>query len=108
MAQRLVVAVKSGVTMASFFKFLLYFVNSMVTLCEVLVTVPNPKKLRPVQALEKGKIRRIRGVAYSTRVSPQTPGRMVEAARGVLNQFLPDIFIFADVATGSQTGKSPG
>ena len=33
---------------------------------------------------------------------------MVEAARGVLNQFLPDIFIFADVATGSQTGKSPG
>jgi len=75
---------------------------------EVVVSVPNPKKLRPVQALEKGKIRRIRGCAYSTRVSPQTPGRMVETARAVLNQFLPDVFIFADVATGHQTGKSPG
>ena len=58
--------------------------------------------------LDQGKIRRIRGVAYSTRVSPQTPGRIVESARGILNQFLPDIFIFADVAKGQSCGKSPG
>ena len=47
-------------------------------------------------------------MAYSTRVSPQTPGRIVESARGILNQFLPDIFIFADVAKGQSCGKSPG
>ena len=58
--------------------------------------------------LDQGKIRRIRGVAYSTRVSPQTPSRIVESARGILNQFLPDIFIFADVAKGQSCGKSPG
>jgi len=75
---------------------------------EVLLTMPNPKKLRPAVAFDQGKIRRIRGVAYSTRVSPQTPGRIVESARGILNQFLPDIFIFADVAKGQSCGKSPG
>ena len=41
-------------------------------------------------------------------MSPQTPGRIVEAARGILNQFLPDVFIFADVAKGQSCGKSPG
>merc|ERR1711990_359578 len=66
------------------------------------------KKLRPALALEQGKIRRIRGTAYSTRVSPQTPGRIVEAARSILNQFLPDVFIFADVAKGQAAGKSAG
>lgn len=75
---------------------------------EVYVSMPNPKKLRPALALEQGKIRRIRGTAYSTRVSPQTPGRIVESARGILNQFLPDVFIFADVAKGQSCGKSAG
>lgn len=31
-------------------------------------------------------VKRIRGVAYSTRVSPQASNRMVDGARSVLNQ----------------------
>lgn len=58
--------------------------------------------------IDPGKIRRIRGTAYSTRVSPQTPGRIVEAARSILNQFLPDVYIFADACKGQSCGKSPG
>jgi hypothetical protein len=31
-------------------------------------------------------VKRVRGVAYSMRVSPQNTNRMVDGARGVLNQ----------------------
>ena len=33
-----------------------------------------------------GMVKRVRGVAYSMRVSPQNTNRMVDGARGVLNQ----------------------
>jgi len=89
---------------------------------EVFFSMPNPKKLRACVSLGKfffifrpiktfpdvGKIKRIRGTAYSTRVSPQTPGRMVEAARSILNGFLPDVYIFSEAAKGAGSGKSQG
>ncbi len=53
-------------------------------------------------------IKRIRGVAYSTRVSPHTSNRMVEHARSVLNAFIPDVYIFTDHFKGAEGGKSPG
>ena len=34
-------------------------------------------------------VKRVRGVAYSSKVSPQTSKRMVDGARGVLNQVSP-------------------
>jgi len=75
---------------------------------EVFFSMPNPKKLRACVSLDMGKIKRIRGTAYSTRVSPQTPGRMVEAARSILNGFLPDVYIFSEAAKGAGSGKSQG
>jgi RNA 3'-terminal phosphate cyclase-like protein len=39
-------------------------------------------------------VKRVRGVAFTLRVSPQTGNRLVDAARGVLNKFLPDVYIF--------------
>ena len=41
-------------------------------------------------------VKRIRGVAYSMKVSPQTTNRMVDGARGVLNKLLADVYIFTD------------
>lgn len=32
-------------------------------------------------------VKRIRGVAFSTKVSPQSANRMVDSARGVLNKY---------------------
>jgi RNA 3'-terminal phosphate cyclase-like protein len=42
---------------------------------------------------------------YSTRVSPQFANRMVEAARSVLNRYIPDIYLYTDVYKGEESGK---
>ncbi|XP_005938873.1 RNA 3'-terminal phosphate cyclase-like protein isoform X1 [Haplochromis burtoni] len=75
---------------------------------EVVFTCPVRKTVRPVQLTDPGKIKRIRGVAYSVRVSPQMGNRIVDSARGILNQFLPDIYIYTDHMKGANSGKSPG
>lgn len=46
-----------------------------------------------------GRVKRIRGVAYVTGVSAGNNARMIEAARGVLNRFLADVYIYSDVKT---------
>jgi len=74
----------------------------------VLFKCPIRRQLRPLQFTDPGKIKRIRGVAYATRVSPMTVNRIVESAKGVLLKFLPDIYIHTDHCQGSQSGKSPG
>ena len=42
---------------------------------------------------------------WAVRVSPAVANRIVDAARGVLNKFLPDIYIYTDHLKGSQSGK---
>ncbi|KAJ7421758.1 RNA 3'-terminal phosphate cyclase-like protein [Willisornis vidua] len=103
---------------------------------EILFACPVRKVLQPIQFTDPGKIKRIRGTAYlvtrdsvnltdsenckivdeskaqkcrySVRVSPQMANRMVESARGILNKFLPDIYIYTDHMKGASSGKSPG
>ena len=53
-------------------------------------------------------VKRIRGVAFSSKVSPQTCNRMVDGARGVLNALLADVYIFTDHMSGAAAGLSPG
>ncbi|PIK51705.1 RNA 3'-terminal phosphate cyclase-like protein [Apostichopus japonicus] len=75
---------------------------------EVIFKCPIRRNLRPLQLLKAGKVKRIRGVAFSTRVSPAFVNRMVEGARSVLNNFLTDIYIHTDHMKGPKSGKSPG
>jgi RNA 3'-terminal phosphate cyclase-like protein len=75
---------------------------------EVLFQCPVVRSLRPVQCMDEGRIKRIRGIAYATRVAPQMANRMVESARGYLNRLLPDVYIYTDVYKGSESGLSPG
>jgi RNA 3'-terminal phosphate cyclase-like protein len=42
-----------------------------------------------------GRVKRIRGVAYSTGVSASNNARMIHAARGVLNQLVADVHVAA-------------
>jgi hypothetical protein len=35
-------------------------------------------------------------VAYSGRVNPMTANRLIDSARGILNQFTQDVFIYTD------------
>ncbi|XP_015262951.1 PREDICTED: RNA 3'-terminal phosphate cyclase-like protein [Gekko japonicus] len=75
---------------------------------EVVFVCPVKKAVKPVQFTDPGKIKRIRGVAYSVRVSPQIANRIVDSARSILNKFLPDIYIYTDHMKGTSSGKSPG
>ncbi|KAL5015987.1 hypothetical protein ScPMuIL_005576 [Solemya velum] len=75
---------------------------------EVFFNCPCKQKLRPLNFTDPGKIKRIRGVAWATRVSPVTTNRIVDACRSILNKFLPDIYIYTDHCRGSNSGKSPG
>lgn len=75
---------------------------------EVVCKCPIRRTIRPVQLTDPGKIKRIRGIAYSVRVSPQMANRIVDSARSILNQFIPDIYIYTDHMKGANSGKSPG
>lgn len=75
---------------------------------EVLFSCPVRKVLKPLQFIDPGKIKRIRGVAYSVRVSPQIGNRITDSARSILNKFLPDVYIYTDHMKGTSSGKSPG
>ena len=74
----------------------------------VLFKCPTRRVLKPIQLLTPGKVKRIRGVAYATRVSPAIANRMVDTAKGILLSFLPDIYIYTDHLKGANSGKSPG
>uniref|UniRef100_A0A8B9WL94 RNA 3'-terminal phosphate cyclase-like protein n=1 Tax=Bos mutus grunniens TaxID=30521 RepID=A0A8B9WL94_BOSMU len=75
---------------------------------EVFFSCPVRKVLKPIQLIDPGKIKRIRGMAYSVRVSPQMANRIVDSARSILNKFIPDIYIYTDHMKGINSGKSPG
>ena len=49
------------------------------------------RSLQPVQLVQFGMIKRIRGYAYATKVSPQFCNRMITSARALLNEFIPDV-----------------
>ena len=89
---------------------------------EVLFVCPIVKQVKTLNFVETGKIKRIRGIAYATslltiltllkipcrhavRVSPQFSNRMIEAARSVLNRYIPDIYLYSDVYKGEESGK---
>lgn len=75
---------------------------------QILFTCPIVRQLHPVQILEDGKVKRVRGVAVAARVSPQTANRMIETSKGLLLNFLPDVYIYSDHHKGKSSGLSPG
>lgn len=75
---------------------------------EAVFSCPVVRQLRPQQLLDQGMVKRIRGTAYTARVSPQTSNRVVTSARELLNKFIPDVYIYTDHYKGSEGGRSPG
>ncbi|PFH54186.1 hypothetical protein AMATHDRAFT_72706 [Amanita thiersii Skay4041] len=75
---------------------------------EVQFLCPIVKQVKTLNFVDPGKIKRIRGIAHTVRVSPQFSNRMIEASRSVLNRYIPDIYLYSDVYKGSESGKSPG
>ncbi|EME79136.1 uncharacterized protein MYCFIDRAFT_50976 [Pseudocercospora fijiensis CIRAD86] len=54
---------------------------------------------KTIHILDAGRVKRVRGVAYATGVAGANNARMIEAARGVLNEFVPDTYIYSDVSS---------
>lgn len=75
---------------------------------EVRFKAPICKRLRPVQFTSPGKIKRIRGWAFSMKTNPQMTSRMVDAAKDLLLKFLPDVYIYTDACKGKKGGNCPG
>eukprot|EP00794_Sanderia_malayensis_P008069 gene8069-8932_t len=75
---------------------------------EIFFKCPVRRNLRPAQFVDCGKIKRIRGTAYTMKVSPGFASRMVDSCRGILNQFVSDIYIYTDHCKGVQSGNCPG
>jgi RNA 3'-terminal phosphate cyclase-like protein len=51
--------------------------------------------------LTPGRVKKIRGVAYSTGTSGSNNARMIEAARGVLNPLVADTYVFSDMSAAA-------
>ncbi|KAN0008839.1 hypothetical protein ACTFIU_009505 [Dictyostelium citrinum] len=64
--------------------------------------------LKAIQLIDEGKIRRIRGIAYATRISPQFSNRVLDKAKGLLLEYTPDVYISSDHYKGNESGLSPG
>eukprot|EP00003_Mantamonas_plastica_P000626 TRINITY_DN1049_c0_g1_i1.p1 TRINITY_DN1049_c0_g1~~TRINITY_DN1049_c0_g1_i1.p1 ORF type:complete len:379 (-),score=97.12 TRINITY_DN1049_c0_g1_i1:1157-2233(-) len=75
---------------------------------KVVFTCPIVTKLTPVDLNDFGRVKRIRGIAYATRVSPQMSNRVVDASRSILTKFLPDVYLYTDQYKGTESGLSPG
>lgn len=75
---------------------------------EVIFKCPVRKNMRALQFIKPGMVKRIRGTVYASKVSPALANRTIEAAKGVLLNFLPDIYIYSDQTKGKLAGNSPG
>ena len=75
---------------------------------QVTFTCPVVRQLQPVQLTDAGKIKRIRGVAVASRVSPQMANRLIDTSKGMLLRFIPDVYIYSDHSKGKTSGLSPG
>jgi RNA 3'-terminal phosphate cyclase-like protein len=56
---------------------------------------------RTVHLLSAGRVKKIRGVAYATGVSGSNNARTIESARGILNPFGAETYIFSDVSSAA-------
>ncbi|XP_017055683.1 probable RNA 3'-terminal phosphate cyclase-like protein [Drosophila ficusphila] len=75
---------------------------------EISFRCPVRKSLRAIQFQSQGMVKRIRGTVYACKVSPALANRTVEAAKGCMLKFLPDVYIYTDQNKGKLSGNSPG
>lgn len=67
---------------------------------EVMLSFGHQVRLpKTLHLMNPGRIKRVRGVAYSVGVSGSNNARMIETTRGILNPLVPDTYIFSDVSS---------
>ncbi|KAF2831283.1 18S rRNA biogenesis protein [Ophiobolus disseminans] len=68
---------------------------------------------KTLHLMNPGRVKKIRGVAYCVEVPKTNNERMIHEARGVLNKFVPDTYIFSDASPApliptNQKGQASG
>lgn len=63
---------------------------------EVHLVAPNVAQLQPLRLVESRKVFKVRGVAWTCKVSPGICQRMVSAAKTVFKGILADVYVTAD------------
>ncbi len=66
------------------------------------------KFLRAVSFNKKGLVKRVRGVCAGGRVAPALLNNTISAARGILNDFLPDVWLYSDLGAKGKKGTTAG
>ena len=76
---------------------------------EVDFKIPIITGLAPFDWTNEGKIKRIRGVAFTSKLPSSFTTQMIDTCRGVLNNFIPDVWIVVDNYKDKELDKiSPG
>ena len=72
----------------------------------VVVTVAPQRQLNAVNIAQRGKIKRVRGIAFASNTAPDLPNKAATAAKGVLLNILPDVYIVTDISNKEQAQSS--
>lgn len=75
---------------------------------EVVVKQHYAKSLQNISLTEEGKIKRVRGLLTSAKVSPQLTTRVVDKLREIFNDYIPDVWIHTDHYKKELCGEQPG
>lgn len=61
---------------------------------EILFKCPVRKELKAIQVQQIGMVKRIRGTVYSCKVPATMANRTMDKAKGILLNFVPDVYIY--------------
>ncbi|KAA0192956.1 RNA 3'-terminal phosphate cyclase [Fasciolopsis buskii] len=75
---------------------------------EVLLVTKPSSAIFPVTKLSFGKVYRVRGLAWSCRVSSGYGYKVIAGAKSVINKYLSDVYITMDHCKSETAGLSPG
>ena len=63
------------------------------------------RELNPLDLVDFGRVKRVRGTAISCRIPPSSAARVAHASKGVMHRLLPDVWVHTDVRSGSGRRK---
>lgn len=63
----------------------------------VVLEVKAVRKLSSATTKERGRVRRVRGIAFACKTAPDLPQRAATAAKGALLNLFPDVYVVTDV-----------
>ncbi|CAI2369953.1 unnamed protein product [Moneuplotes crassus] len=74
----------------------------------ISITVPYIRELNSLSLTDEGKVKKIRGTAYCCMRNNEVNTRVFTSARGILNDYIPDVYIYTDNYKKDKCGLSKG